>query len=61
MSLPQWTGTQADVERWINELGQECDKSEWAEGYKFGWGEALTAVISKMDDDRRRQKRAAEV
>ena len=48
------TWTQQDIERWLSELGKECDGSEWRETYKFGFRDALTKVMIKMDEDRKR-------
>lgn len=53
--------SQADVERWVRELGEESNEAEWQEPYKEGWRQALTAIIIKMDDDRKRTAREVRV
>lgn len=52
-----WTATQEDVERWLRELREQCNGSGWQEPYKFGYRDALVAVMGKMDKDRRKEQK----
>lgn len=51
--------SQEDIEYWLKELFGKCRHSEWQEVYKAGYRDALTAVMGKMDDDRKARARAA--
>jgi hypothetical protein len=48
-----FVATQEDIERWLKELGEKCNESEWADPFKLGYLIALTGVMAKMDKARR--------
>jgi hypothetical protein len=46
--------TREEIEQWLGDLGKEAESRQYTVAYKLGFQMAFVAVMSKMDDARRK-------
>lgn len=54
------TFTKSEIEGWLATLGKKLDANkDFADPFKFGYGQGLVAVMAAMDNEIRRRKQEA--